>query len=135
MIIRLISIEEVLPIRHEVMWPERSMDFVRVSGDEEASHYGLFWEEKLVSVVSVFSDGSSAQFRKFATLVDYQGQGFGTALLSKVFEELSSRNYHQVWCNARCEKVSFYQKFGLAVIGEPFEKYGKYYVKMLRQND
>jgi len=113
------------------MWPEKGTDFVKVPGDEAAKHYGCYCDEKLVSVLSVFVDGQSVQFRKFATLEEYQRKGFGTALLEHVLDDLKHQNYKQVWCSARFEKAVFYQKFGLKIVGEPFEKNGKWYVKML----
>lgn len=131
MFIQLISIEEVLPIRHQVMWPEKSVDFVKVDGDDTARHYGCYCEDKLVSVISIFMDGRIAQFRKFASLVEYQGQGFGTTLLNHVLNDLRHQACPQIWCNARIEKTAFYQKFGLVVVGESFDKNGKTYVKMV----
>jgi GNAT superfamily N-acetyltransferase len=130
MIIQTISLEEVLPIRHQVMWPEKSLDFVKVLGDEEAQHWGGFSEGELVSVISVFEEANSAQFRKFATLTSKQGQGFGSKLLQHTIAELKSRGIYEIWCHARLEKVGFYQKFGLEMDGKPFEKHEKMYVLM-----
>jgi GNAT superfamily N-acetyltransferase len=130
MIIKTISHKEVLPIRHQVMWPEKSLDFVKIPGDEFAIHWGGFSEGVLVSVISIFVDGSTAQFRKFATLTTQQGQGLGSQLLQFVIHELKLRGIHSIWCHARIEKVAFYQKFGLEISGMPFEKNGKEYVRM-----
>jgi GNAT superfamily N-acetyltransferase len=130
MIIQKISLEEVLPIRRQVMWPEESLEFVRVLGDENAQHWGGFYEGELVSVISIFEEGNSAQFRKFATITSKQGQGFGTKLLQETMNELRSRGICAIWCHARLEKVEFYQKFGLEISGSPFEKHGKKYVPM-----
>lgn len=71
MTIKEITLKDVLPIRHIAMWPDKPLDFVSVPGDENAVHLGLYVDRELVSVVSVFLNGNTAQFRKFGTLPDY----------------------------------------------------------------
>jgi len=128
--IRMVSIDQILPIRQEVMWPDKPVDFVRVAEDDQGIHFGLFTEENLVSVVSVFFKGNEAQFRKFATLEKYQGMGYGTHLLEFVFDFLQEKKVDRIWCNARISKTGFYQKFGLKETAIVFEKEGIRYVVM-----
>lgn len=132
MTIKEVSIEQILPIRQQVMWPDKPIDFVRVPEDEDGIHFGLFVEENLVSVVSVFIHGHEAQFRKFATLEKYQGKGFGTNLLQFVFDFLEENKVNRIWCNARISKAGFYQKFGMTATAATFEKEGMEYVVMER---
>ena len=73
---------EALTIRHKVMWPDKPMNFVKPPNDINGRHFGLFIEEKLISVVSIFKNDNEFQFRKLATLEEYQGKGFGTKLLN-----------------------------------------------------
>lgn len=120
--IRKISSEKTLDIRHKVMWPHKNIDFVRVPEDEFGIHYGLFQEGELLSIVSVFITGEEAQFRKFATLVEAQGKGYGSKLLSYVIEELKKQGIKKIWCNARVTKKEFYKKFGLKETGKIFTK-------------
>ena len=75
--IRSIEAEDTLAIRHEVMWPDQPLDYVKLPDDEKGLHYGLFYEGELITVVSLFLDRESAQFRKLATLQHYQGKGYG----------------------------------------------------------
>lgn len=132
MTIKEVSIEQILPIRQQVMWPDKSIDFVRVPEDSHGIHFGLYVEEDLVSVVSVFIHGHEAQFRKFATLEKYQGKGFGTNLLQFVFDFLEEKKVNRIWCNARISKAGFYQKFGMTTTATTFEKEGMEYVVMER---
>ena len=125
-----ISPEAAWTIRHQVMWPDKPLDYVKLKDDDRGSHWGLFIENRLVSVVSLFIDGRRAQFRKFATLQQEQGKGCGSKLLRHVFEEARLQGADQIWCNARAEKAGFYNKFGLAASGEAFEKDGVSYVIM-----
>ncbi len=66
--IKEITTQEVLPIRHEVMWPDQPLDFVKLENDDTAIHLGLYVHNQLVSVISLFITDNEAQFRKFATL-------------------------------------------------------------------
>jgi N-acetylglutamate synthase-like GNAT family acetyltransferase len=89
-------------------------------------------EENLISVVSVFLHGQEAQFRKFATVEQYQGKGYGSKLLQYVFDFLEEKKVSRIWCNARISKAGFYQKFGMETTAATFEKEGMEYVVMER---
>ncbi|WP_113926222.1 GNAT family N-acetyltransferase [Cognataquiflexum aquatile] len=132
MIIKEVSIDQILPIRQQVMWPDKPIDFVRVPEDENGIHFGLFVEENLISVVSVFIHGQEAQFRKFATLEQFQGKGYGSKLLQYIFDFLEEKNTNRIWCNARISKAAYYQKFGMTTTAATFEKEGMEYVVMER---
>ncbi|WP_203457154.1 GNAT family N-acetyltransferase [Paenibacillus tepidiphilus] len=131
--IHLVSKEAAWKLRHEVMWPEREPEYVRIDGDDAAEHYGLLDGERLVSVVSLFREGEEAQFRKFATLEAEQGKGYGTRLLEYVLAAAAAGGAERIYCNARSNKAGFYAKFGLAPTGESFHKGGKEYVIMERR--
>lgn len=124
--IKEIPYELTYAIRQQVMWPDKPIEFIHVEGDETADHFGYFDQDKLVSVISVFKTEEGFQFRKFATLVDYQGQGIG----SKLLEYILKKYYGVIWCNARIEKTGFYERFGLKRTHMFFEKGGKHYVIM-----
>lgn len=130
MLIKEISVDEALPIRHLAMWPDKTLDFVRVSGDEEAYHLGLFLDRELVSVVSVFKKEGGAQFRKFATLPKHQGKGLGSKLLVYMIGYVQKKKIAKIWCNARVSKVHFYLGFGLTTTNQTFQKSGMDYVIM-----
>ncbi|MCS4434266.1 GNAT family N-acetyltransferase [Aquiflexum gelatinilyticum] len=130
MTIKEVSIDQILPIRQQVMWPDKHIDFVRVPEDENGIHFGLFVKENLVSVVSVFIHGQEAQFRKFATLEQFQGKGYGSKLLQYIFDFLEEKSISRIWCNARISKAGFYQKFGMTTTAATFEKEGMEYVVM-----
>ena len=128
------------PLRHRVMWPSKSIDYVKVEEDDHGLHYGLFKDgsssnrnndDNPISVVSLFitpptttttrkkmedDDASDvydeAQFRKFCTDTSYQGNGYGTLLLKYMFDTIQTEypNVNRVWCNARKDKTKFYNK-------------------------
>jgi len=81
-------------------------------------------------VISLFIEKEHAQFRKFATLVAFQGKGYGTTLLEDVFACLKSNNIKCVTCNARVEKAEFYASFGMYRTPVTFQKEQVAYVVM-----
>ncbi|MCW4627770.1 MULTISPECIES: GNAT family N-acetyltransferase [Marinomonas] len=128
--IQVICAEETLTIRQSVLWPDKSIDFCRISDDEEGEHFGVFMGSSLVSVASVFYDGRSARLRKFATLSEYQGQGIGSLLLTSIIEQLNRQTLTYFWCDARESAMTFYEKFGMTSQGERFYKGDIPYRKM-----
>lgn len=118
-------------LRHEVMWPDRPLDYIKLEDDDRGMHFGLYkGEDVLTSVISLFVHGEEAQFRKFATLQQEQGKGYGSALLNYVMNEAKTKGVKRIWCNARINKISFYKKFGLQETMNHFTKGGKSYVIM-----
>lgn len=128
--IRKIPYSSTWAIRHQVMWPDRPIEYVKLPHDKEGQHFGLFIEGKIVSIVSIFLVGKVAQFRKFATLKEEQGKGYGSRLLSYVIEDLISNDIEKIWCNARSNKALYYERFGLRRTNQSFSKGGIDYVIM-----
>ena len=128
--IRKISSTQTWPLRHQVMWPNEPLAYVKLPNDDAGIHYGLFLDGQLTSVVSLFIINQEAQFRKFATLMSEQGQGFGTELLSHLFKQLVSLGVKRIWCNARVDKALFYHRFGLQETAHSFIRNGQSYVVM-----
>ncbi|WP_285880755.1 GNAT family N-acetyltransferase [Domibacillus indicus] len=128
--IQAISKEQAWEIRHVVMWPERELEYIQLKDDDKGLHYGLYSGNKLVSVVSSFEKDAEMQFRKFATLQEEQGKGYGSELLHFLLNEAQKRDVKRIWCNARKEKAPFYQKFGLVETGQCFQRDQKKYMVM-----
>ena len=129
------SIEQITyqltwPIRHEVMWPDKPIDYIKLPEDENGIHFAVWKNRKIVVVVSVFIDGNRAQFRKLATLESEQGKGYGSALINHLIEHLKHEKVRTLWCNARTDKTEFYKKFGLTETEQRFNRGGQDYVIM-----
>lgn len=117
-------------LRHQVMWPNCPINYVKLPKDEEGIHFGLFVNDELQSVISLFVEGKNAQFRKFATHQSTQGKGYGTRLLKHLMKYAEEQEIDRIWCNARCDKTSFYKRFGMETTDQFFEKGGISYVIM-----
>ncbi len=125
-----IKASETWTLRQRVMWPERALTDSILPDDESGIHYGLRLEGELISVISLFWQGSEIQFRKFATLQEAQGRGYGSRLLQHCLAQARAMGATALWCNARKEKIAFYRRFTLRETGEYFERKGRAYVIM-----
>ena len=129
-VITKISSEQTYPLRHKVMWPNKPQEYVHLENDFEGIHFGLWFKGELVSVVSLFIDDDEAQFRKFATDVSLQSNGYGTTLLNYLMNYVSQGKTRRIWCNARKDKSSFYEKFGMHKTPKTFTKGNIEYIIM-----
>jgi len=111
--IKSIKASQTWQIRHEVMWPDQPLEFVQLEEDNLGLHFGVFDQEKLISIVSCFVVDEEMQFRKLATLQKFQGNGSASQLLHYILKLAKEKNLKKVWCNARTNKKSFYEKFGM----------------------
>jgi phosphoribosylformimino-5-aminoimidazole carboxamide ribotide isomerase len=130
--IRNVPLSDVWPIRQAVMYPSESIDFVKLEDDDRGIHFGLYSGEQLVSVISLFVKGDEVQFRKFATVKDLQGKGYGSRLLRYVMEWAAAANTKVIWCNARKAATGIYKKFGMQESGSSWKKYGIDFIKMTK---
>ena len=112
------------------MWPDQSIEFIKLEKDAEGSHLGLFVGEHLTSIISLFQTQEGVQFRKFATLTEAQGKGYGTQLLTEVFKSYSNGSVPRLWCNARVEKAKYYERFGLQRTNKTYTTGGIAFVVM-----
>lgn len=128
--IKRISKEETWELRQRVMWLDREIQYVQLPEDDLGIHWGLYKEDRLLSVVSLFIDGNQGQFRKFATEIEEQGKGYGSRLFAYMLQEAKDLGVKKIWCNARKNKTSFYEKFGMLETSQEFERDGKLYVIM-----
>lgn len=116
------ALDEILPIRHVVLWPDKPFEFVKVEGDETGVHFGLYQNDQLVSIISLFGEGESIRFRKFATLPEFQNQGLGKKMILFVMDYAREAGFKRIWCDARADALHFYERVG-------FEKFSEVFVK------
>jgi predicted GNAT family N-acyltransferase len=131
--IKIIQASETWDLRHRVMATNRPFNSIKLPKDEEGLHFGLFHEEKLISVISLFIENDTAQFRKFATEISEQGKGYGSILLNHIIEESIENNVKYLWCNARMTALGFYEKFRFKSVSETWIDNDIEYVKMERR--
>ena len=124
-----ISSTDTFLVRHPVLRDGKPIESCVFDGDNLPStkHFGLFIEEKLVGVVSVFKNNNAIfnienqfQIRGMAVLPEFQKKGFGEDLVKHCEKYVKSLNGTLIWFNARENAVPFYEKLGYNKIGNPF---------------
>ena len=89
--IRRINPEDTLQLRRDVLYPDGTLEAMRVDHDEDGLHFGLFEDTRLRGIVSLFVQKDLAQFRKLAVHPDCQGKGYGSLLMQHV-EDFCSKS-------------------------------------------
>lgn len=120
-------------IRHQTMYPDLPFANIKLNNDIDGIHFGLYAQDELTSVISLFGIDQVYQFRKFATLPSAQGNGYGTKLLEYVISYVKKIQGKKLWCNSRLSAVSFYKKFGFIETNEYFTRDEIDFVKMQLQ--
>ena len=122
--------EVTWPLRHEVMYPDMDLESVKLPDDDQGIHFGLFDHNRLISIISTFKTGDEMQFRKFATLNEFQGQGYGAKLFDYVLEFAKSEDIKRIWMNARVNVSAFYERYGFIKTEKTYFKDGYDFVIM-----
>lgn len=131
-----IQIEQIHPavtwrIRHEAMYPGQDYELAKLADDDEGIHFALYADHELTSVISLFEkDDLTCQFRKFATVPESQGKGYGTLLLKHMIDYNRAHGIKLLWCNARLSATAFYTKFGFQARGQTFTRHGYDFIIM-----
>jgi len=127
--IRQISSHETYPVRHPVLRTGKALEACVFEGDDDVTtvHFGLFEDETLCGVVSVFKNDSTLffdenqlQLRGMAVLETRRGKGYGEKLLRHAETFASEKRATLLWFNARIVAVPFYEKCGYKKIGDGF---------------
>lgn len=118
------------PIRHIAMYPHLPLEEVKLSNDPEGIHFGVYSGDQLSTVISVFHNGRDYQFRKFATLPEAQGNGYGTLLLKHIIGYVKEMSAERLWCNARVAVAPFYERFGFKMTNQRYVQHDIEFVIM-----
>lgn len=125
-----IAANDTFVVRHPVLRQGKPLETCSFDGDNLPStkHFGLFVDEKLTAVVSVFKNNNSIfnsqnqyQIRGMAVLDQFQKKGFGKDLVVQCEVYCKSQNAELIWFNARETAVLFYKKMNYTLVGDAFE--------------
>ena len=128
--VRICPVEEILPLRWEILRPGFPRETAIFAGDEapETFHLGAFAGGQLAGVASYYREPlpekpelpRAWQLRGMATRLEVRGVGLGRALLEFGEKVIRERGGAFLWCNARIVAVGFYQRHGWETLGEEF---------------
>lgn len=137
-IIKRISTNEAIIVRHPVLREGKPIDSCKFNGDDLPStfHLGAFFKSELIGVVTILknknnlvSNNHQFQLRGMAVLHKFQKKGIGISLVKTAEEKIKELNGTLIWLNSRQIAVEFYSKLGFEKIGEEFniDKIGPHY--------
>ena len=121
---------DTFPVRSAVLRKGKPIETCFFLGDEAiyTTHFGLFIENSLIGVASLFKTNNENfeqknqfQLRGMAILEEYQSSGFGKLLIEEIFNFIKINQTELLWFNARETAVSFYEKQGCIKKGASFE--------------
>jgi ribosomal protein S18 acetylase RimI-like enzyme len=146
MIVKRVKAQDTYLIRHKQLRPDKDLKACEFIGDHDESsfHLGVFLNGRLLSVASFFFDKhpqlneseNQYRLRGMATLPEFQGQGFGSALIKTALPLIKQNQCDSLWCNARKHAVGFYEKIGFEVLSSEFDipEVGPHYLMNLKIN-
>ena len=149
-----IAAEDTYNLRHEVLWPNASLQAVQLAVDFVSIHLGAFAHQQEdysqrrtpIGVITIHvsksedesasaepsSERLEAQFRKLAVAPEWQGRGIGSKLVEQAGVVASDAGAQSLWCDARTSALAFYERLGMQTEGSSFMRKGVEYVKMRR---
>jgi GNAT superfamily N-acetyltransferase len=133
-----ITIEQIRPeltwrLRQQVLYPSQTLQEMEMNEDNNGYHFGVFRENKLIAVVSLFPKENDCQFRKFAVDPSAQSMGIGSELLRYITDFAINEGAKRIWCNARLTAIPFYLKNGFEQTSEFFSRNGFDYEVLEKQ--
>lgn len=117
-------------VRHPVLRPGKPIETCVFDSDdlETTKHFGLYLNEDLIGVISVFENKNSIfnrfnqlQIRGMAVLEEFQGKGYGRLLVNEVENYAKKIKSDLIWFNARENAANFYKKLGYEIYGSLFD--------------
>lgn len=129
-IIKKITAFETYTVRQEVLRKGKPIETCYFNGDNDSTttHFGLFEDENIIGVVSVyktnsllFTDEIQYQIRGMAVLENFQNKGYGEQILKAAEKFCWEEKANLIWFNAREKAVSFYSKLKYKIVGNSFD--------------
>lgn len=128
--VKKIPFNKTFAVRHPVLRAGKPVETCYFEGDElpTTTHFGLFLEEKLLGVLSVFKNEcpiieskKAYQYRGMAILAPYQNKKYGVLLLDAANTWIAEEQGDLIWFNAREKAIGFYERNGFTIFGTVFD--------------
>jgi len=129
--IKLLNINEIKQLRHEVLWPHKpSIADCVIEPDEIETTFHMGVVENnivvgtstfLIDINDKFDTNNQYRLRAMATSPTVRGKQIGRKIIEASIEKLKNMGVDLLWCDARLEATGFYEKLGLQMKGEIYD--------------
>jgi GNAT superfamily N-acetyltransferase len=128
--VRRLSAQDVIPLRTAVLRPHAPPNTHTFPGDDapETYHAGVFLEDELVGVASVFQEAPpfaaspfAWRLRGMAVVPQVRRTGYGRVLVQSCLDYIASQKGTLLWCHGRTSALQFYRALGFQTYGEEFD--------------
>ena len=124
---------EARAIREEVFVREQGFVNEFDETDERAVHVVLYCGGEAAGTCRVFAEGGRAHAGRVAVRRALRGQGAGGMLLAAAEAAAREMGFAEVALAAQVRARSFYEKYGYAACGEPFDEEGCPHILMTKR--
>ena len=124
---------EARAIREEVFVREQGFVNEFDETDERAVHVVLYCGGEAAGTCRVFAEGGRAHIGRVAVRRALRGQGAGGMLLAAAEAAAREMGFAEVALAAQVRARSFYEKYGYAACGEPFDEEGCPHILMTKR--
>ena len=129
--IKILHIDQIKQLRHEVLWPHKSSTAECVIEPDDVNttfHMGAVENNTvvgtstfLIDINDKFETKSQYRLRAMATSPTVRGKQVGRKIIEASIEKLRTMGISLLWCDARLEATGFYEKLGLQMKGEIYD--------------
>ena len=125
---------EALQLRHEVLRAPIGLNLYGedLSNERLERHFGLFDDNNalIACVTAVPQSPGKAKLRQMAVSAAHQRKGYGQRIIRQLEDHLARNGVAEISMHARLSAVSFYQRLGYSIMGDPFTEVGIPHVRM-----
>jgi len=128
--VKKIPFNKTFIVRHPILRTGKPIEMCYFEGDDLPTtvHFGLFLDEVIIGVLSVFKNEcpiieskNAYQYRGMAILELHQNKQYGVLLLNAANSWVIENQGDLIWFHAREKALRFYQRNGFQVIGDSYE--------------
>ncbi len=126
----------MLELRDEVLRKPLgiSLDLSKLGNDATDFLIGCFEEDTIIGCVILSPlNPNTLKLRQMAVKKDFQGLGFGAAIVEWAEDFALFQGYKNIVMNARKYAIPFYEKLGYTVVGDEFTEVGIPHFKMEKE--
>ena len=131
LVVRVATIDEILPLRHAVLRPGKPVSTAMFAGDADSVHVAAWDGDEVIGCATVFADPWPAgeeqpaeprawRLRGMAVDPARQGSGVGGLVLAAAVEAAAAAGAPLMWANARVSALPFYAANGWVAVGEEY---------------